>query len=66
MKLNRPVRIVLTSHAGLKLLGWKSLMERHSRVLGWKRPMGVCMRMAGGAKGYSGGNIKVPQYWPFS
>ena len=51
MKLSRPVRMVLTSHAGLKLLGWKSEMLRHRRVLGWKRPEGVCMRIAGGAKG---------------
>jgi hypothetical protein len=35
----------------LKLLGWKSEIERQSRVEGWKRPEGVCMRMAGGAKG---------------
>jgi hypothetical protein len=35
----------------LKDLGWKSLMERQSLVDGWKRPEGVCMRMAGGAYG---------------
>lgn len=51
MNDRRPVRIVETSHAGLKDLGWKSEMERHSRVEGWKRPDGVCMRIAGGAKG---------------
>ena len=45
------MRMVLTSHAGLKDLGWKSEMERQRRVEGWKRPEGVCMRMAGGAKG---------------
>ena len=51
IKLSRPFKIVLTSHAGLKLLGWKSEMLRQSRLLGWKRPEGVCMRIAGGAKG---------------
>jgi hypothetical protein len=51
MKLRRPIRMVDTSHAGLKLFGWKSEIERQSRVDGWKRPEGVCMRMAGGAKG---------------
>ena len=61
-----PIRIVDTSHAGLKDLGWKSLMLRHSRVDGWNRPLGVCIRIAGGAKGYSGGKINVPQYCPFS
>lgn len=60
------MRIVETSQAGLNDLGWKSLMLRQRRVEGWKRPEGVCMRMAGGANGYSGGNIRVPQYWPFS
>jgi len=43
--------MVLTSQAGLKLLGWKSEIERQSRVEGWKRPEGVCIRIAGGAKG---------------
>lgn len=51
MKERRPIRIVETSHAGLKDFGWKSLMLRHSRVEGWKRPDGVCIRIAGGAKG---------------
>lgn len=51
MKLIRPINIVLTSHAGLKLLGWKSDIDRQRRVEGWKRPDGVCIRMAGGAKG---------------
>ena len=51
MKLNTPNKIVLTSHAGLKLLGWKSLMLRHKRSEHLKRPLGVCMRIAGGAKG---------------
>lgn len=56
--------MVETSHAGLKDLGWKSLMLRQRRVDGWKRPEGVCMRIAGGAKGYSGGKTSVPQYCP--
>lgn len=51
MKDSRPVRIVDTSHAGLNDLGWKSEMERQRRVEGAKRPEGVCMRIAGGAKG---------------
>ena len=66
MKDNSPIRMVETSQAGLKDLGWKSLMLRQRRVEGWNRPLGVCMRMAGGAKGYSGGNMRVPQYCPFS
>jgi hypothetical protein len=61
---SRPIRIVLTDQAGLKDLGWKSEIERHRRVEVWKRPEGVCMRIAGGAKGYSGGKIRVPQYCP--
>lgn len=60
------MRMVETSQAGLKDFGWKSLMLRQSRVEGWNRPLGVCMRMAGGANGYSGGKINVPQYCPFS
>ena len=51
MNDSRPMRIVETSHAGLKDLGWKSEMERHSRLEGVKRPEGVCIRIAGGAKG---------------
>jgi hypothetical protein len=51
MKDSRPIRIVVTDQAGLKDLGWKSLMERQRREEGWKRPEGVCMRIAGGAKG---------------
>jgi hypothetical protein len=66
MKLKRPIKIVETSHAGLKDFGWKSLMLRHSLVEGWNLPLGVCIRIAGGAKGYSGGKISVPQYCPFS
>ncbi|KAI4111735.1 MAG: hypothetical protein LQ345_006681, partial [Seirophora villosa] len=51
MKLINPIRMVLTSHAGLKLLGWKSEMLRQRRVEGWKRPEGVCILIEGGAKG---------------
>lgn len=51
MNERRPTRMVETSHAGLNDFGWKSDIERHSRVDGWKRPDGVCMRMAGGANG---------------
>lgn len=39
MKDIRPMRMVLTSQAGLKDLGWKSEMERQRRVEGWKRPV---------------------------
>ena len=46
-----PISIVLTLHAGLKDFGWKSEMLRQRRVEGWKRPLGVCMRIDGGAKG---------------
>ena len=51
MKESNPIKIVDTSQAGLKVLGWKSDIERHSRVEGWKRPDGVCIRIAGGANG---------------
>jgi len=51
IKERRPIRIVETSQAGLKDLGWKSLMLRQRRVDGWKRPDGVCIRIAGGANG---------------
>lgn len=51
MNDSNPVKIVETSHAGLKLLGWKSEIDRQRRVDGAKRPEGVCMRIAGGANG---------------
>lgn len=51
IKESRPMRMVDTSQAGLKDLGWKSDIERQSRVDGWNRPDGVCIRMAGGANG---------------
>lgn len=51
MKDNRPFKMVDTLQAGLKERGWKSEMVRHRRDDGWKRPDGVCMRIAGGLKG---------------
>ena len=33
MKLSSPVRMVATDHAGFQRSGWKSLIERQSRVL---------------------------------
>jgi len=48
---SNPMRIVDTSHAGLNDRGWKSEMERQSRLDGWNLPDGVCIRIAGGAKG---------------
>lgn len=45
------MRMVETSHAGLNDFGWKSDIDRHSRVDGWNRPEGVCIRIAGGANG---------------
>lgn len=47
MKESKPMRMVLTSQAGLKDLGWKSDIERQRRVDVWKRPGG------GGAPGVS-------------
>lgn len=41
MKDIRPMRMVETSQAGLKDLGWKSEIERQRRVEGWKRPVGM-------------------------
>lgn len=55
-----PIKIVETDQAGLNDFGWKSLMLKHNLVEGWNRPLGVCIRIAGGAKGYSGGKISVP------
>ena len=43
--------MVETSQAGLNDLGWKSEIVRHNLVDGWKRPEGVCIRIAGGANG---------------
>jgi len=51
MNESKPFKMVETDQAGLKDFGWKSLMLRHSRSEGRKRPLGVCMRIAGGANG---------------
>ena len=51
IKLSTPSRIVETSQAGLKLFGWKSLMLRHSLSEQRNLPLGVCIRIAGGANG---------------
>lgn len=51
MKDITPSRIVETDQAGLKDFGWKSLMLRQRRSEQRKRPLGVCMRIAGGLKG---------------
>lgn len=45
---------------GFHVSGWKSDMLRHSRVLGLKRPLGVSIRMEGGFRGYSAGNLSLP------
>lgn len=60
MKERRPVRIVATDQAGFHVSGWKSEMERQSRVLVLKRPEGEIMYMLGGRKGYSMGNTSLP------
>ena len=51
MKLSSPVRMVATDQAGFQVSGWKSLMDRHRRVLIWNLPFGVIMMMRGGLKG---------------
>jgi hypothetical protein len=33
IKLRSPVRMVDTLHAGFQVSGWKSLIDRHRRVL---------------------------------
>ncbi len=35
-------------------------MDKHSRVLGLNRPLGVSIMMEGGFMGYSGGNLSLP------
>ena len=30
MKLNKPVRMVETDHAGFQVSGWKSLIDKHN------------------------------------
>jgi hypothetical protein len=51
MKLSRPVMIVLRLHMGFHVSGWKSLMDRHSRLSVSKRPEGVTIMIAGGLNG---------------
>lgn len=55
-----PVSMVATDQAGFHVSGWKSEMERHSRVLVLKRPEGVIMYMLGGRNGYSIGKTNLP------
>ena len=40
-----------TDHPGHQVSGWKSLMDRQSRVLGLNRPLGVSIMIEGGRKG---------------
>ena len=49
-----------TDQAGTHVSGWKSLIERQSRVLVLKRPFGVSIMMAGGLYGYSLGKMSLP------
>jgi hypothetical protein len=51
MKESTPLRIEATDHAGTHVSGWKSLIERQSRVLVLKRPLGVSIIIAGGLYG---------------
>ncbi len=51
MKDRRPVRMVPMDHRGFQDSGWKSLMERHSLVLGANRPEGVDIWIDGGLNG---------------
>ena len=51
MKERTPLRIEATDHAGTHVSGWKSLIERHRRVLVLNRPFGVSIMMAGGLYG---------------
>ena len=53
-------RTNIRTHMGFHVSGWKSDMLRQRRVLGLKRPLGVSMRMEGGFRGYSGGNLSLP------
>ena len=74
-----PVSIDDTCHDGFQVVGWKSDMEKQSRVLQTNRPigsqflhhplwillpLGVVMRIAGGANGYCVVNVRVPMYCP--
>ena len=51
MKERRPARMELTDHIGFHDSGWKSLIERHNRWFGMKRPFGVYIKMDGGLYG---------------
>ena len=51
MNESTPLRIEATDHAGTHVSGWKSLIERHSRVFVLKRPLGVSIMIAGGLYG---------------
>lgn len=54
------IELHVSTHMGFHVSGWKSDMLRHSRVLGLNRPLGVSIRMEGGFRGYSGGNLSFP------
>lgn len=58
-RLYRPY-MVATLQAGFHEPGWKSDMEKHIFLSGWKRPDGVSILMPGGLKGYSEGNMMTP------
>jgi len=57
---SRPVKMVATLHAGFQEPGWKSDMEKHIFLFGWKRPDGVNILMPGGLNGYSDGKRRTP------
>lgn len=44
-----PVKIAPTLQTGFHVSGWKLLMERQMGVLISKRPVGVTIRISGGA-----------------
>lgn len=52
MRLSIPTKMLEMDHAGFQLPGWKleKLVQMASFSL--KRPLGVCILMVGGAKGY--------------
>jgi len=51
IKESTPLRMVPTDQAGTHDSGWKSLIDRHSRVFVLKRPFGVSIMIAGGLYG---------------
>lgn len=51
-------------HVAYQVSGWKSLMDKHSRVLVLNRPDGVHIIIDGGLNGYDAGNISLPWYLP--